>query len=62
MRSSKINLDYKKLLGFRLITPPDDGDVKSAGHFSNAGGKMAENVSASIGSKAGAKVGVKPMI
>ena len=64
MRNNKINLDYKKLLGFRLITPPEDGDVKSASHFSKIGGKslISENVRARIGSKAGSKVGTKSMI
>ena len=63
MRYSKINLDYKKLLGFRLITPPEDGDVKSASHFSKVGRKkMSENVCARIGSKAGGKVGSKKTV
>ena len=63
MKSSEINLDYKKLLGFRLITPLEDSNVKSTSHFGILGGKtISENVRARIGSKAGAKVGVKKVI
>ena len=63
MKSNEINLDYKKLLGFRLITPLEDSNVKSASYFSKIGGKtLSENVCSRIGSKAGTKVGIKSVI
>ena len=53
------DLDFNKLLGFRLIAPRED-NIQPAGHFSKVGRKtQLENINVRIGSKAGAKVGSK---
>ena len=60
MNRNICDLDFNKLLGFRLITTREGNNIHLAGEFSKVGRKTSlENINVRIGSKAGGKVGSK---
>lgn len=61
MNKDTINLDFSKLLGFRLLAPCKDNNPQSATHFTKVGRKTVV-VKESIGkidAKIGGKIGGK---